>query len=522
MNELLKLKADLEQKAEQDYETNSDNYIEGELTDQDKETIEKLKAENSSVVVVEETRENGASIQQPISEYAKTLDERITEITDEAGNNEIIKTLNSGDIIADAEKLKDAAKAQALQAYRQLSRMSGSDQSMSDEEYISINNDAIQSLMNHFKLDRLTTENIIPRLKKMPLKMICSILPEEFVQIYVSKAEIIANNYKAKDRLLTVIGYLTVTGPEMDYLNEYIENENKLAMVSQRIFRSQMDIADMLKDERKLSELVAKTVEIVPNDASFWSKYIKLPNRVSNEFAQREVLQTEYKRAYTELLDEYPLDGSDDEFNQKARAVIQEEIDEADNKMKVYHSITNLDLLKELAVTLEERYRNHAKLSKKFLEQECISAIDRARRCKQDVPYPGYKGDQKKPEMIYKAYMYAYPAMIQNYNKAIADAYLKESENADTPPETTVVPVIIPDLDQETVIKTFSLLLSILMGRVMKKCTENTATKYDAIVLDSYFQLFCHLGTDIYVMTDVWNILKPLTEYIVKTVNPKW
>ena len=55
------------------------------------------------------------------------------------------------------------------------------------------------------------------------------------------------------------------------------------------------------------------------------------------------------------------------------------------------------------------------------------------------------------------------------------------------------------------------------MGRVVKALTKNNATKYDAIMLDSYFQLFCRMGLDIYIMQDMWALMKDFVEYVVRT-----
>ena len=521
MNNLLKLKTDLENRAAADLEANSDNYIEGEFTEEDQAAIDAMKEETKQeVIMVAETAPDGTTVETAISEYAKSLDEKVATIMDEDGNARVIKTLNSGEIQQSVESLKAKAKEQALNAYRSLA-IKDSD-THTDEDYIEINNRAIQALIDYFKCDKLISDVIISKLNKMTLKQIAAILPQDFVEIYLSPNEIQFNNLKAKERFLTVIGYLTITGPELDYLNEYIEDENKLAMVSQRLLRCQMDFADMLKDERNLSELVAKTIEIAPNDASFWSKYIKLPNRVSNEFAQRAVLQKQYKEAYAKILDEYPEsdDPKENRFNEKARAIIQAEVDEAAAKEEVYISISNLDLFHTLYKTLEARYMAHTKLTHKFLIKEVQSAIERARRCKQNVSYPGYGPNMTRTEQIYKAYMTAYPQMITNYNNTICGVYKKESEvNPDLMPENPIMIIGLENRPEESVIKVFSALLAIMMGRVMKACTENNATKYDAIVLDSYFQIFCKLGTDIYLMNDVWMTMKPLVIYIMDHVK---
>ena len=525
-NNLSKLRNDLQEKAVQEYETNVDNYIEGEFTDKDRETIEQMKGEIPNQVVVTDEDPHGTKVNQPISEYAKSLDDRVAEIKDDVNGNKVIKLINSGDIKANGDELKEKARQEALKACRNLATKKGED--LTDEDYIRINDSAIEALTKYFKLDRLTSDAIMPKLRKTSLAQIHKILPEEFANIYIDNKDLIANGYRGKEQILSVIEYLCVTGPELDYLNQYIDDENKLAMVSQRILRCQVDFMDMLKDEKTMSELVARTVEIAPNDESFWSKYIKIPNRISNEFAQRYVLQEKYKEAYTKLLDEYPI--TDDmsehevEINMKARDLILDEIAEATNKMEVYKSITNLDLFKELYVILEDRYMHGVKMSQKFLIKECMDAIERAKKCKLNVPYPGYKGTTNKVDQIFKSYMIAYPQMIGNYNKAILDVCQKVTADGAPLPETNIEAIALEDYSGKQVAKVFSLLLSVMMGRIMKKCTGNNQTKYDAIILDSYFQMFCRLGMDIYVMNDIWVMMKPLVKYILDNVtfNKEW
>ena len=61
----------------------------------------------------------------------------------------------------------------------------------------------------------------------------------------------------------------------------------------------------MLQDKDKLSDILKKSYEIVPLDTSFWAKYIKQPNKVHNEFAQRVVINQMYREAYEKLLADY-------------------------------------------------------------------------------------------------------------------------------------------------------------------------------------------------------------------------
>lgn len=525
MTNLELLKNDLEQNAMEDYENNQDNYIEGgDLTEEDKEKLQEMEASVSSEIVVKETAKDGTETIQPIRDFAKGLDEKIAVLGNGVKDNVYIKALNSGDIKAPVEQLKAEAKESALKAYHAMSLKSAT---LSDDEFLKLNDIAIGALKAYFMTDRLEADKILNKLKRMPLKQIISILPADYVKIYVDNKEIIANNIKAKERLLTVLGYLMVTGPEMDYLNDYIETESKLATVSQRLLQAQMDFAEMLKDETKVSEMVARTVELAPIDMdSFWTKYIRMPNRIHNEFAQRCVIQEEYLKAYNKIMEEYtgPDAEYDDEFKQRAAEIIQAEIDEATQKIEVYRSVTNLDLMRELYQILEERYTTHKKLNAKFLIQEGTSSVDRARRSKLNVPFPGFKGTITKPEVLFYHYITAYSEMIANYNATIADVTEKAALNQEKI-DIPIDPIHLDGYDDTTTAKVFSLVLLILMGRIMKKLSNHDCTKYDAIQLDSYYRLFCQLGTDIYTMSDVWNICKPLTEFIVShetMKNVKW
>ena len=62
-----------------------------------------------------------------------------------------------------------------------------------------------------------------------------------------------------------------------------------------------------------------------------------------------------------------------------------------------------------------------------------------------------------------------------------------------------------------------SLYLLILYGRIIKKLCGRNSTKYDAIENDAYFTMYCKLGSDIYLMTDYWNMMKEYIEFAIKT-----
>lgn len=507
MSNITNLKADLEEKKQADMEANADNFNQDyELTEEEQARIDKMRTERA--VMVTETDANGKAVSLPADEYAKSLDKRIVNIK-EAGDR-ALKLVNNGDIKESVAEMKERAKQQAINAFRSLSV---DNSEISDDDYIAINDDAIKVLMDYFKMDRMDADVVVKKLSKLSLPQICEILPQNFVDIYVSENERKANNIKAKERLLSSIAYLSITGPEMDYLNEYIDEENKLAVVSKRLMQCQMDFTQMIQDDTAMSELLAKTYEIEPVDTSFWSSYISNPKRVHNEFAQRVVIFQEYKAAYGKVLDDYP----DTPDNQKAREMILAEIQECDHKIDVYSNVCDLELLKKLWDILTDRLKANKKTCLKSITNECIDAVERIRRSKQNVPFPGYNGTSKKADMIFSAYIVAFGRMVLNYNTEISKAEAKGDEVGNTSPKNDVAPIRIEGYEDNDVATAFAMLLLLAMGRVMKALSKNDADKYDAITLDAYFQVFCKLGTDIYLMTDVWGMMREFVQYFLDT-----
>lgn len=497
-----------------------------ELTESEKETLKKMEEEygNRPILMVTDTDANGNTTQIPAKEFIKSLDKKVTPITtnDPVAEidkvNEVIKTVNTGDIKQDVEAMKKEARDRTLEAFRTLSNNKDTIKNYTDEEIIALNNNALKTLQEYFNMERLNSDELVKQLRKMPLDQICQILPEEFWSVYLTKNEVALRNPGAKDRLLSVIAYLTTAGPEFDYLNEYIEEENKLIMVSKRLMQCQIDFSEMIKDQKKLSELVAETYQYIPEDTSIWAKEIKIPNRVHNEFAQRCVIYSHYKDAYIKIMDEYPIDESVDEkerkINIRAREIIQQEIDECDQKMEVYQSVCNLDLFDELLKILIDRFKTNKKINMKYLTQEAERAIEAVKRCKQNLPFPGYKGTERKTDQLLTNYLIAFPIAIKKYNDAIDK--VTSREDATEEEIGNIKKISLPEFDDNDTFIVYSILMVIMMGRILKKCTKNDATKYDAIVLDSYFFIFNRMGTDIYLMNDIWDKMRNLTGYTLQ------
>lgn len=525
MENLLKLKGDLETKDADAAEAAKANFAANDtLTEEEKERLARMERETS--VVVSDRDEMGNTVDTTIEEYVKSMDEKVAVIgtgkphIDLEKADNIIKMMNSGDIKQTAESMKKEAQNRALEAFRALS--TGTEE-ISDDDYLAINDSALAALQAHFNMDRLDSDTLISKLGKMSLREICDILPAEFVKIYTSENEVKFNNIKAKERLLTSLGYLTVTGPEMDYLNDYIEEENKLALVSKQLLQCQVDFSEMIQDPRNMAQIVTDTLAICPQDTSIWAKYIKMPNLVHNEFAQRVVIQQNYMDAYTKIMDKYPvislMDSIDNPerlkeaaYNEKARHIIQTEIDEAKNKIDAYTKVTELALLKELWPLIPERFKTNKKVTMDYIMKEAVAAVDRIKRCKLNLNFPGFQGTERNAEQIFQHYTVAYANMIKNYNAAIVSVLEKETEE-----HTDIKPIAIENYDDAVVRTVFVTLLVILMGRVVKRLTKNDATKYDAIMLDAYFQIFCRAGMDIYIMEELWDMMRDFTKYVIDT-----
>ena len=508
MDNLSKLREDLAKTSAADAELNAKNFNaerDQQLTEEEAAAIEAMKAEmgDTPTVMVTDSDSEGRAVQVPASEYAKSLDDKVAVI---GAGNDMIKTINSGDIMKSVDSIREDAKNRAVHMFRSMAVNQSALAEMDNDSYLEINDAAVAAIQDYFKVERLKADDIVKRMSKLPMQQIMNILPKEFLEIYLTDSEIKSANVRAKERLLSVIAYLLTAGPELDYLNDYIDEENKLMLVSKRLMQCQIDFAEMLKDDATMADLIARSRAYAPIDTSFWSKYIQIPNRVQNEFAQRIVIYDQYEAAYLKVLEDYP----ESPENVKARAIILNEIHECQMKKEVYHNICNLYLMRELWGILVDRLTINKKTTMKSLTHEAIEAVDKIRRCKQNLPFPGYKGDERKPEQILSNYIVAFDKMLMAYNASITSIKEKNEYGSD---ECGVEPIQIEGYTTAEVMTVYATLLVILMGRILKRCTRNTSDKYDAITLDAYFQLFCKVGTDIYVMRDIWNMCKDFVKY---------
>ena len=103
--------------------------------------------------------------------------------------------------------------------------------------------------------------------------------------------------------------------------------------------------------------------------------------------------------------------------------------------------------------------------------------------------------------------------MIENFNENIGKV---EDNEENTKPKNGVERIVIEGCEFRVIHMLFGIMVLLIMGRIMKHYMTPTMTKYDAISLDSYFRIFCQMGTDIYILTYFWNLTKDYVEYVYR------
>ena len=504
MSNILELDAILEERKKQQEEIPTVFENDPEVTEEELDSIRKDTDENGDILLIKDKDETGKEVTASLEEYTSDMNEKIANLSDDPDKaKDILRLVDNGDINADLEKVKEDAKAHMMGAFKS---MAISDE-ITDDVINTANEKAIKAIQDHFHMDRLDSDILSKKLKKYNARQLMQILPQEFIDLYVSKKEQATNPDITKEKLIATIAYLVVTGPEADYLNEYIDRENRMALISKELLQCQVDFSDMLKDDRFMADIIREAYKYAPKDESFWSKHIQVPNRVHNEFAQRVVLYQKYLEGYLKISDEHAGD-------EDAQKIIQEEIDDCNAKIEVYQSVCDLEIIPQLWKTLIDRYKSNKKMNTEFIYKEALAAIDKVKRCKQDLPFPGYDGSSKKPEVVFPNYLKAFTGMIARYNEELSKAMESADESTDL---RGINEIHLTGYDDNDVHTIFAMLVLILMGRVLKKYFSNNMTKYDAIALDSYFRIFCKIGTDIYIMQDFWKCMSEDIKYILDT-----
>lgn len=489
MNKIEALNNDLERQRNDDMEMAKENFADTELTEKDLESLEKIKRDFS--VVVSETDGVGRK-ETPVDEYTASIESRVEHLKNSLGNDTTLRMVNRGDIRKTTEEIQKDVRDKVLTTMRTLSN----DETLEAEDYMKINNEAITALCSYFNMKIVDADRLASKMANLGARQLISILPKRFVELYMGETEITNKNAnKIKERLIAAVAYIAVTGPEMDYLNDYIEHENHLVEVGQRLIKCQIELTDVLKTDESLAEVLKRSRVALP-DYEIWSKYIKEPAFVMNQFAQRAVTHDMLADSYEKLLEEYT--------DEDAVARIKTEVLESRLKAEMYRTVTNLEQFRYLLKVYMERIDKDKRKSMKMLEKDALDAVIRIKRCKLNLSFPGYTGKEYNDKQILDA-----------GRTALRNAITQYVNTLDTIRERVTdlnVPTHIVDADK------CALLLIIVMGRLVKSLTRNNAfDKYNAIMLDAYFQMFCEVSADIYVMNDILTEISKYDE-IIKTV----
>lgn len=500
-NNIQILEAELKKQEAEKAEEARENFEAEELTEEEKEQLAKMAKVEAKTVITEN------NYSTPIQEYAAPLESSI----EMASEGQPFKQINVGDVIpTEQDKLKEALN-RANKVFRDFAIAADSDE-LDDNQIMEINDKALAAVSEYLKVPRLTADLVSRKLGGLSMYKLAEFLPKDFLSLYTTESELKTNSNTARGRVVAVLNYLTTVGPEVDHLNEFIDNGHRLMTVSERLMQCSVDLVQALKSPERMSAIADRAAEIDPPTDMPWEKYITGDARkVHNTFAQNAAVYEEYVKAYTTLLDEYP----DTPENTDARKIIQEQIDESQAKADTYAKICELTLFREIVAATEVWLKGNTKMDYNGLEREAMSALDRIRKSKQDVPFPVYDPAlSKRPKELYQKYMAEFPKMLVNYNSAL----MKLKVACTNPEELEDMPeyIQIEGIMEDTIHHYFALMLLIVYGRIMKRLSKNDVNKYDAITLDQYFILYCILGTDTYLMDDIWGIMKPFIEYAIK------
>lgn len=465
-----------------------------QATDADRNAIAGNGRDGKSVLV--ETSVDGRK-------SSRMLDDVMDEIYEKkiAGD---IRAANVGDISSSIDIIREELADRATRAANSYSI----DGNVDREAISKASEDAIRAIGEYMKTGVPDSNAVSAVLSRMSLSKITRILPKNFVSLYATDDEISSGSRAAKDRIVSALAYVIATGPELDELNGYIEREQKAMAVTQRLAQCHVDLMEMLKSRDRADDLIERAKSIDPHEPTVWDRYLKDPRAIHSEFARSAAIHMDFVDAYTKLLDEYPDDA-------EARKLIGEQITESKMKISAYMDVFELSTLRQVITGLHLEFSSMAaagKLTQRRLDDMAIRSIERIRRSKQNVPFPAYDPALgKRPKELYRKYKADFSMMVGNYNSTLlkARAGFKDGEN----PSDNVRPVALKGHFDRHVATAFTVLLLIAFGRLMKRLSDTD--KYNAIMLDNYFRMWCKLGTDIEVMSSVWELCEPTVKEMI-------
>ena len=470
------------------------------LTEDEQKRLEELKHQysigNDNKMVTMVTTTNGSSSETSIKEYFRMVDDNME--TTKNG----LKLVNASD-----NNLLDSATSlvNSIQdiIYEQIQNMTVNDDGevVSKDILETISNDINNLCINELKISNVDSDGINKYFSNYTITALKNILPKSFVETFIDSGLLISENAADdRDRIINIIGMMVMSKNEIGRINEYIEYSEKVMQVLIRLEECGKDLSEALKNPQTFSEAVERTRaetgnpkinELVMKYKSHFKDSNISINAGADYFAIRYVMMQELAKAYEKFKVEY---SDKDELE-----AIDNEISESRRKSECYLDACQLETFAQVYSAYEFAAKSDKRTSRKGLNNQGKTYIDKVRKSKLNLSFPGYQATMKNSNEIFISYKQYIDSAVKKYNEMIDSA-----ENCN-----------ITDLKKINCdTEVLAGVLLTIMARLLKKFTKNTSDKFNAISITSYYQRFSRIGTDLFTIWEMYKIVEPIVKYI--------
>ena len=471
-----------------------------ELTEEEKVKLAQLKEkfhyDDKSVSVV--TRQyGGEAVSVDIREYFRMVDQYM-ESTNNTMVEEKLKLVNKADenIFSNASELLSVFNTMTqdqLKAY--------TSKSLSPEELSKISLHVSEVCKKDLGRDKISSE-LVERYYEKEIKGwayedFVEHFGAEFADAFLPEGDCKNNILRTRSMFMNVIGLLIVNSDEITNLNAYIEYNERVVEVLERLAKCGEDVAEVLKSSEGFADAAARSREETGfpkahDYANEYSEHFEIRADGSYDyFAIRYVMMRELAKAYEKVKSEYETEADIE--------VVDNEIQESLKKADCYLDVAELTTFKEVYAAYEASAKSDKRTSANGLRVQGKTYVEKIRKSKVNLNFPGFMASYNSANEILNGYYKHMHNVISNYNAAL-DVAEKEG--------ITGLEKIECDVD------VFAGVLLTVMSRLMKKLTKNTSDKFESLTVASYFKRYAQIGMDLYSLPDIYNIVKPMVEFI--------
>lgn len=466
-------------------EDSDTEMVQVELTDTDREEVNEMirESQEEPIIMIKET--TGDSVkEQSLNEYIKPLDDAIP-------------TMKS-----DGTKLVSMTQPQELQEYVSSVRNYSTEQlknlaskKMTDAEFRDLVNTTLAGIRKELKVDKLYHGTTVARLSRMKPMEVFNMVPRALIDSFIPADVMKADRGAAKDALVDIIGYMILNGPESDDFETYMENQSKLFNVMQALNETNFKVKDLIQSKETVAQLAQQALKNSDPRTMAYMKYVQSPDNINLIFTQHSAVNMEFAKAYRELRENYS--------DPAELAIIDHEIEDAETKAELYHSVLNLDTFRTVFDIFRAEFLKDKRCSIQSLEKVAKSNLDRIRRAHIEAPFPGYLGSESSTNEIYVHYRDHFRKHGEKYNE-----FVTKSNATEKPPLE-----LIENID------VFANTVLVVMGRLQKRLLKEPSTLHDKIEDVVYFEMFCRLCTDIFTTAKVVELVNPFVTELVRRVK---